>query len=100
MGGEDTAGEQPLERRRPGLGPEAAGEGARTDVGVAGHFLDAEWLGEAIAGPRAGRLERAGIGLTGPADGLGRAEELRLAAVAMRRRDHVPGDRVGAGDAV
>ncbi len=45
-------GDQPLQRRRAGLGPEAAGERARAVAGVSRHLLDGQRLGEPLVHPR------------------------------------------------
>ena len=79
---------QPLERRGPGLGDEAAGEGARADRGAGGERGDVERLGQVLERPGAHRLERAVVvrRRQRPLDELG------LAAVAVRGGDHHPGD--------
>ncbi len=86
-------GEQPLQRRRAGLLAEAAGEGAGADAGVAGHRGDVERLGEALGRPAAG------CSRNDPAGGCSRRplDELRLAAVAVGRGDHVAGGAVADG---
>src|ERR1700709_2653583 len=81
-GGEDAAAEHPLQRRRPGLGAGAGGGWVGGGVGWRGWAVarSAGDPGGPIGGPRGLPLKRAEIGLTRPADRLGRAEELRLAA--------------------
>ena len=80
---------QPLQRRGPGLGHEPAGEGARADRRARRQRGDVERLGQVVERPGADRLERAVV----VARRQGPLDELRLAAVAVRGRDHRPRDR-------
>ena len=85
---EHPLGVQPLERGGPGLGDEAAGERPRADRGAVGERGDVERLVEVVERPAPDLLERAA-----PVAGGQRAlDELRLAALAMRRGDHRPRD--------
>ena len=89
---EHPLGEQPLQRRGPGLLAEAAGEGARADRGVAGHRGDVERLGRAAPAPRGASARATPAGPRGRRTLGGPRDELGLAALAVRRRHHPAGD--------
>ena len=82
----DPLPQDPAVGRGSGLLLEAAGEGARGHVHVAGERLDVQVVAQVLADPRQQRGQRLRL-----ADRHGAGDVLGLAAVTVGRHDHPPG---------